>query len=241
LTALVTGASRRIGRAIALACARNGHSVAVHHGRDADGAARTVTDIVALGRRAVAVGADLSDPEACVALVRAAERELGPLDLLVNNAAVFLRASETAGPADDLDRHMAVNARAVAVLCAEAGSGMRARGAGAIVNVTDVAGLTPWSAYPGYSASKAAAIALTRAFARSLAPQVRVNAVAPGPILPPATPGGEDRAQGEAAVRATLLGRYGSPEDVAEAVCFLAAAPYVTGLVLCVDGGRTLA
>jgi pteridine reductase len=234
--ALVTGASRRIGRAVAEACAGPGVAVAVHHRGDADGAEETAERVRARGARAVVLRADLTDADACRGLVASCEEALGPLDLLVNNAARFERWDPDAPPEDDLDAHFAVNARAVHLLCAEAGRRMAARG-GAIVNLADVAGLRPWGSHPGYSVSKAAAIASTLAWARALAPRVRVNAVAPGPVLPPA---GAPPGQGEAAVARTLLGRWGSPAEVAEAVLFLAAAPYLTGVVLAVDGGRTL-
>jgi len=233
----VTGASRRLGRAIAERLAEAGADVAVHYRRDAEGAAATTAAIEARGRRAVRLQADLTETGACLELVEAAEADLGPLDVLVNSAAIFTRTPLDALAAEDLDRPMATNARAVYILSLHAGRRMKARGHGAIVNVAGVAGLRPWGAHVPYSASKGAVINLTRGFARALAPEVRVNAVAPGPILPPvdAPPG-----QGEAAVARTLLGRWGEPRDVTAAVLFLATSPYLTGVVLPVDGGRTL-
>lgn len=236
--ALVTGASRRIGRAIAECLARAGMDVAVHYRTDEDGALTTVRALEAVGRKAVVLRADLADPDACLHLVEEAEERIGPLTLLVNNAGVFYRTPLARMDAEDFDRHMEANARPVYLLSLHAGRRLKARGGGAIVNIADAAGLTPWAGYVPYSASKAAVVSLTLGFAKALAPEVRVNAVAPGPILPSA---GAPPEEGERAVASTLLGRYGQPEDVAEAVRFLAASPYVTGVVLPVDGGRTIA
>jgi NAD(P)-dependent dehydrogenase (short-subunit alcohol dehydrogenase family) len=131
-----------------------------------------------------------------------------------------------------------VNARAVYAVSLVAGRLMKSRGAGAIVNVACSSGIRPWKGFVPYSASKAAAISLTKGFARALAPEVRVNAVAPGPVL---RPEGSSPADEERAARATLLGRWGEPADVASAVLFLATTPYLTGVVLAVDGGRSIA
>ncbi len=236
-TALVTGASRRLGRAIALRLARAGAVVGLHHRRDAAGAAEAAACIRRDGGRAETFPADLSVVEQARGLIAAAEDVLGPLDLLVDNAATFHHTPLESMTIEDYDRHAAPNARAVYVLSLEAGRRMKARGHGAIVNVLDVAAMRPWAGYIPYSASKGAALNLTRGFARALAPEVRVNAVAPGPILPPA---GVPAEQAEEAVQRTLLRRWGKPEDVAEAVLFLATSPYLTGVVLPVDGGRAI-
>lgn len=233
--ALVTGAARRLGRATAERLASAGADVAVHYRSDETGARETVALLRRAGVRAESLRADLADPDACRRLVEEAEAFLGGLDLLVNNAATYARTPLATMDASDFDRHMAVNARPVYLLCLHAGRRMKARGEGAIVNLADVAGLEPWPNHIPYSASKAVVVSLTRGFAKALAPEVRVNAVAPGPILPA---DGHPPESGEAAVRATLLGRWGRPEDVADAVLFLAASPYVTGVVLPVDGGR---
>lgn len=235
--ALVTGASRRLGRAIAERLGRAGCDVVVHYRNDRAGAEQAVQAIRAMGRRATAIQADLADPEDCARLAAEAGMVHGPLTLLVNNAAIFVHTPLDEMTVGHFDEHMAANARSVYLLSLHVGRAMKAGGGGAIVNLADVAGERPWAGYVPYSASKAAAISLTKGFAKALAPAVRVNAIAPGPMLPPA---GETPEQGEKAVRSTLLGRWGGPADVAEAVVFLATASYVTGTVLAVDGGRSL-
>lgn len=232
--ALVTGASRRLGRRIAERLADAGAEVALHYRTDRAGAEETAE---AIGASSPVLRADLSDPDEAARLVEEADQALGGLTLLVNNAATFRRTPLESMDASDFDTFMSVNARSVYVLSLVAGRLFKARGRGAIVNLADVAGLVPWPGFIPYSASKAAVISLTKGFAKALAPEVRVNAVAPGPVLPPA---GEPSEQGEQAVAKTLLKRWGSPDDVAAAVIFLATAPYVTGQVLPVDGGRSL-
>jgi len=235
--ALVTGASRRLGRAIAERLAAAGADLALHYREDEAGARAAAAAIEAAGRRAVLLEADLADADACARLVEQADEALGGLTLLVHNAATFARTPLDAMDASDFDRFMAVNARSVYVTSLVAGRLFKARGGGCIVNLADVAGLSPWPGYVPYSASKAAVVSLTKGFAKLLAPEVRVNAVAPGPVLPPV---GEPPERGEQAVAATLLKRWGAPGDVAEAVLFLATAAYVTGQVLPVDGGRSV-
>lgn len=235
--ALVTGASGRLGRALALALARHGALPVVHYRRDERGAEETVRRLRAAGVESRALQADLACPGACAALVEQTRALLGGLDLLVNNAGIFERAPLEEMDAADFDRHMASNARPTYELTLYAGRLMKAEGGGDILNLADVAALRPWPAYVAYSASKAAVVSLTRGFAKALAPEVRVNAIAPGPVLPPA---GADEAQGQAAVEATLLKRWGSPEDVTAAALFLLRAHYVTGCVLHVDGGRSI-
>lgn len=235
--ALVTGGTRRLGRAIVEGLAAHAFDVAVHYRSDESGAREVLDALRAAGAEGVALQADLAEPEACGRLVEAAEDALGGLDLLVNNAAIFERTPLDTMNADDFDRHWNANARSVYLLTLDAGRRMKARGRGVVVNIADTAGLRPWPAFIPYSASKAAVVSLTLGFARALAPEVRVNAIAPGPMLPPA---GTSPEQGEKAVAGTLLKRWGEPRDIADAVVYLATAPYVTGVVLPVDGGRSL-
>jgi pteridine reductase len=237
-TALVTGSSRRLGRAIALALGRAGYRVALHYRRDANGSQETRRLLASLGVDAPCLQADLADPRACERLIDQAHAALGSLDVLVNNAAMFERTPLATMTAADFEHHMAANAGSVYALSLHAGRRMVEAGAGAIVNIACVSAARPWAAYVPYSASKAAVVNLTRGFARALAPAVRVNAVSPGPILPPA---GADASQGDAAVKSTLLGRWGQPDDISAAVMFLLRAQYLTGVVLNVDGGRSIA
>lgn len=235
--ALVTGAAKRIGREIALALAEAGADVVVHANesrREAEAVSRRVRG---LGRRSRVLVADLSDPAACVRLVEEAVAAMGRIDVLVNNAAVFGPTDARRPDATDFDRFMAVNARAPYVLTGEAGRRMAAGRGGVVVNVACASAARPWAGFLPYSASKAAVVALTQGYAKALAPKVRVNAVAPGPILPAE---GASPARNRAAVEATVLRRWGKPRDIADAVVHLATASFTTGAVLPVDGGRHL-
>jgi pteridine reductase len=234
--ALVTGASRRLGRAIALRLADAGASLVLHAFRDLEGARRLARALEARGTRATALAADLTQEHDVRGLVRAAWDAHGALDLVVNNAGGFERTPLETLDAAAFDRAMAVNARSVFLVSTEAGRLMVARGQGAIVNLACVSGLRAWGRYIPYSASKAAVVSLTQGFARALAPHVRVNAVAPGPVLAPDDLPPE---AAEAIARTTLLGRWGTAHDIAEAVLFLATQPWLTGVVLPVDGGRS--
>ena len=235
--ALVTGASRRLGRAMTLALAQAGADVIVHHRSDASGAETTAADVRESGVRAEVMQADLGEASACTALVDASREALGGLDLLVNNAAIFERTPLEVLKPEDFDLHMRVNAASVHALSLHAGRHMLASGGGDIVNIACVAAWRPYKAYVPYSASKAAVMNLTQGFAKLFAPTVRVNAIAPGPILPPA---GADEAQAAAAAESTLLKRYGHPDDIAAALLFFLRASYVTGFTLAVDGGRSI-
>ncbi len=240
--ALVTGGSRRLGRAIALCLGSAGASVAVHYRSDRDGAEETVALLEESresnwGAVASLCDGDLTDEVACERLIEVTHESLGGIDILINNAAIFERTPLDAMTVADFDLHMAANARSVYALSLHAGRVMRAGDGGAIVNIADVAGHSPWPGYVPYSASKAAVINLTKGFAKALAPTVRANCIAPGAMLPPA--GGADD-QGEKAVAASLLKRWGSAEDIAHAALFLVRAEYLTGVVLNVDGGRSL-
>jgi NAD(P)-dependent dehydrogenase (short-subunit alcohol dehydrogenase family) len=237
--ALVTGGARRVGRAIALELGRCGANVAIHFNGSVDDAARTAAELEAGGVRTVRLRADLADATQVRALADAAERETGGVALLVNSASNYLRT-----PFDTLtdatwDASLDVNLKAPFLLAWTLGRAMRARGEGAIVNVADWAGERPYRDYLPYCVSKAGLLALTKALAKELAPTVRVNAVAPGPVLMP-----EDFTSADVAAieRATPLARIGTPEDVARAIRFLAEeAAFSTGAVLHVDGGRGIA
>jgi pteridine reductase len=229
--ALVTGAGTRVGRAIALELGRKGAHVAVHHWTSEAGAQTACDAIRVDGNRAAALKADLSDESAAKGLVARAQAELGPLSILVNSAAVW-------GPKYSPDDFWKVNAKAPYLLTlafAEA-----AIGPSDVVNILDIGGvLNTWRAELPYTMSKAAAAAATKAFAVKLAPKIRVNAVAPGVVLPPeGTP-----AENIEALRQKIpQQRIGSAQDVADAVALLLLGPtFMTGQVLAVDGGRSLA
>ncbi len=223
--ALVTGAGTRVGRAIALDLAAHGWRVAGHYRSHRP------------PRPLVALQADLAAPGGPGELAAAFRGRFDRLDLLVCSAALFERAPLAETDAAVFDEQMALNARAPLLLARSLLPLLR-RARGCIVNVADIGGtLVPWRGYSAYGASKAALGAITESLALELAPRVRVNAVAPGTVLwPEATPG-------SARVRLARLiplGRPGTPADVAGAVRYLAGAPFVTGVVLPVDGGRRL-
>ena len=235
--ALVTGAAVRVGRAIALALARSGADVAAHYRSSKAAADSTVEDIRRLGRRGLGISADLALPEECRRLVRETIAGLGRLDFLVHSASNFHRAPLEETGEQLWDSAMNVNARAALLMAREAQQELRQRG-GRVVLISDFLARDPVRNYLAHSVSKSAVEGLTRALAVELAPEVLVNAVAPGTVLLPESATAD---QAERAARRNLLKRNGSPEDVAETVVFLCSGPsFLTGQVLAVDGGRSL-
>ena len=234
--ALVTGGGVRVGRAIALALAENGYDLLVSYNTSPAGATEVEAAAGRIGRRAHAVRANLSREADTVRLARVARERFGRLDLLVNSAASFVANDLLDVTAEEWDAVMAVNLRAPFVLIRETADMLRAS-RGAVVNLLDLSALQPWTSHPHHAVSKAGLLHLTRIAARRLAPHVRVNAVAPGYVLPP-------EHHGEAEIEHTRLrvplGRVGTPGDVANAVRFLATARYVTGQAIVVDGGLGL-
>lgn len=236
---LVTGAGRRLGRAIAVDLARAGCDIAVHYHASRAGAEETVREIRAVGRRAELVAADLRDATAARALVDRAVDVLGGrgLHVLVNSAGVMVRQPvETVTP-ESWDETFDLNLRAYFFVAQGAIPHLR-RVRGKIVNLADVAGFEPWPAYLPHSVSKAGVVMLTRALARALAPDITVNAVAPGPVLLPEAWDETTRAH---FAETTPLKRLGSPEDVVSAVRFLLeGGDFITGTTVVVDGGRLI-
>ncbi len=242
-TALVTGAGVGTGRAIALALAQRGCHVAVNYSRSAAEAEQTAADARALGVRAIAIQADVSDDAAVRAMVAQTEAELGSLAVLVNNSGVtsFIPHSDLEGvKEEDWERILGVNLKGPFYAIRAATPSLRAA-RGAIVNVSSVAGVVGIGSSIPYCASKAALNMMTVALAKALAPEIRVNAVAPGYID---TRWWQDRPGYEAikaySIERTPLGKVCQPEDVAAVVLDLATADLVTGQVLVVDGGMTL-
>jgi len=234
--ALVTGGAVRLGRAITLGLAEAGYDVLVAYGASRDAAAETTAAVEALGRRCESVQADLRRPEAADVLAAAANERFGRLDLLVNSAASFHARPLLEVDATEWDEVMALNVRAPHLLVRACADLLRAT-RGSVVNLTDLSAFQAWTVYPHHAVSKAALAHLTRVQARALAPEVRVNAIAPGAVLPPEEwpPERWEVLAGRAALK-----RTGSPADVVEAVLYLARATFVTGHVLPVDGGRLL-
>ena len=232
-TALVTGAGRRVGRAIAVALGTRGMRVAVHYHASDEGARETVGLIREAGGDAITLLADLRDPRVPEQLIEQTVDQLGTLDVLVNSAAVMVRTPLEDVTPDVWDEMFALNLRAP-FFCAKAAARRMTEG-GVIINIADLAAFESWTGYIPHGASKAGVVHITRALAKALAPGVRVNAIAPGAVLLP-----DDWTDADAArlVRTTPLGRLGSPDDVAKAVLYLIDAEYVTGETLIVDGGR---
>ncbi len=238
---LVTGAARRLGREIALALARAGWDIAVHYGQSAEAAQATVTDIEALGRRAVALPADLADEASVLALFEAACQALGPLDGIVNNASRFEPdRPETIGYAG-LERHLGTNLAAPLVLARclhQLHTGTPGtNGPGVVINLLDQKLENPNPDFLSYTLTKAALHSATNLLAMAFAPALRVVAVSPGITL---VSGDQTAAGFEQAHRMTPLGRSSRPADIADAVVFLAGAPAITGVNLTVDGGQHL-
>ena len=232
--ALVTGAARRIGRAISLALAREGSDVAVHYSHSEREAVELAAEIESLGVRAVALGADLADPDQLAGLIERAREALGTIEILVNNASIF--PSDTLETVDlaGLERNIEINAWAPLVLTrALAAQSER----GHVINLLDsrVSGFD--HTHAAYILSKHVLSAITRTAAIELAPGIAVNGIAPGLILPPA---GKDEQYVERLAQTVPLKRSGAPEDIAAAVVYLATSEFVTGETIYVDGGRHL-
>lgn len=234
-TALVTGGAVRVGRAMTLALARSGANVVVHYNSSAGPAEETAAAARALGVEALIVQADLGDPEAVAGLVRAVEATFGGVDILVNSASPFIRKGLHETTLADWHFVLGALLDGPFLLAQAFAPGMAARGSGLIVNILDQAAFAPSPAYLAHGVGKHGLLGLTRNLAVALAPSVRVNAIAPGPVLPPPgyTPEQNDRIAAK-----TLLQRWGSPDDVVKALLYLIDADYVTGDVLFVDGGE---
>jgi NAD(P)-dependent dehydrogenase (short-subunit alcohol dehydrogenase family) len=233
--ALVTGAGKRLGRAVALRLASEGADVAVHYrGSDAE-AREVVAEIEKLGRRAIAMRAELTGVEEIRALVQRVAHEFGQIDVLVNSAANFLASSVISTTEEIWDASLDTNVKGPFFLAQAAAPWLR-RAKGVIVNFADTGGILGWPGYIAHSVSKAGMIMLTKTLAKALAPEVRVNAIAPGTITMPGDPPEWE----QEFVKVAPLKRTGMPEDVTEAVSYLVSAKLLTGHVLVLDGGRTL-
>jgi pteridine reductase len=232
--ALVTGAGRRVGRALAVALGGRGMHVIVHYHASATGAEETARLIKRAGGSAQVMQADLGDTADVERLIDDVVAVRSSLEVLVNSAAVMLRTPLGETSARDWDAMFALNVRAPYFLAQHAAPALRAA-RGNIINIADLAAFETWPAYVPHGLTKAAVVQMTRALARVLAPEVRVNAIAPGVVL---LPEGWSDADAERLRATTPLGRLGSPEDVAGAMLYLLDADFVTGEVITVDGGR---
>jgi NAD(P)-dependent dehydrogenase (short-subunit alcohol dehydrogenase family) len=234
-TALVTGGAVRVGKAITLALAQAGANVVINYSRSAQEAEATAAEARALGVEALTVMADVSDPDQAARLVAQAGERFGGVDVLVNSASLW---AQSPMPTTDVTLWRRIIGIALdgAFYCSNAAAPhMLAKGEGAIVNIVDLSAWEPWANYGAHSVAKAGLLALTRQLALELAPAVRVNAVAPGPVLPPPD---YTEAQNERAAKHTLVGRWGTPQDIAQTVLFLVQSNYITADCIIVDGGE---
>jgi len=237
--ALVTGASRGIGRAIALALAQRGYTVAINYNSSEGGAAGVAQEIAAAGGKARCYRADVSDKDAVVSMVRAVTADFERIDLLVNNAGITRDQLLVRMSADDWDAVLNTNLKGAFLCTQQVARTMMRQRSGCIVNISSVSGVLGQMGQANYSASKAGLIGFTKAMARELARyNVNVNAIAPGFIATEMVEALPERVREEFLSRIPL-GRLGTPEEVAEAVCYLVspAARYITGQVLVIDGG----
>jgi pteridine reductase len=233
--ALVTGSAKRLGRAVALRLAAEGADVVVHYRTSAAEARSAVAEIEKLGRRGMAIAADLDRVSEIKRLFDETAKQFGRLDILVSSAANFLPASIVSTTEEIWDASLDANLKAP-FFCAQAAAPLLRRTKGTIVNFADTGGLLGWPGYIPHSVSKAGVVMLTKVLAKALAPDVRVNAIAPGTI----TMLGDPPEWEAEFIKLAPLQRSGTPGDVTDTVLFLVQSKFVTGQVLVVDGGRTL-
>ena len=236
-TVLVTGAAKRLGRALALDLARHGWQIALHYNSSEKEARATAADAATAGVKVALLKADLSRESETAALVERAVAELGPLSALVNSASLFENDDWYSVSRESWDKHIETNLRAPFVLSQAFARQVPRDGAGAIVNIIDQRVLKPTPQFMSYSLSKAGLHWLTVTLAQALAPRVRVNAVGPGPTIVNARQSQADFARQR---EATVLGRGAEPQDVCDAVRYLLEASAVTGQMIAVDGGQHL-
>jgi pteridine reductase len=233
--ALVTGAGKRLGRAVALRLAEKGADVIVHYLSSSMEAQSAVAEIEKLGQRGFAIAADLGNLAEIKRLFDEAAKQFGRLDILVNSAANFLASSIVSTTEEVWDASLDSNLKAP-FFCAQAAAPLLRRSKGCIINFADTGGLLGWPGYIAHSVSKAGVVMLTKVLAKALAPEVRVNAIAPGTITMPGDP-----PEWEADfIKLAPLRRTGAPSDIADATVFLVQSEFMTGQTIVLDGGRTL-
>jgi NAD(P)-dependent dehydrogenase (short-subunit alcohol dehydrogenase family) len=235
--AVVTGGARRLGKSIALALAHAGCHVVITYRTSASEARDTVEAACGAGVRALAVEADVAQSADVARLLDSTLEAFGRADILVASVGAFRRTPLATLTETDWDDMITSNLRTAFLCTHRFGLHMRAHGGGAMVTLADVAAFRPWGDYLPYSIAKAGVVTLTQALAKELAPSVRVNAIAPGPVL---FPEGYDPVLKQREIGRTLLQREGHPSNVADAVLALVCNDYITGVVLPVDGGRLL-
>ena len=236
-TALITGGAKRVGRVIALELAKKGAHILLHYRGSEKEAKETASEIKALGVPCSLLQADLAKASDIAKMVAEIDKTAKKVDILVNSASLYYKTPLETVSEKDWDSFLDANLKGPALLATEIGRRMAKKDGGKIVNIVDWSGFRPYKDFSAYCSSKGGLITLTKALARDLAPKVRVNAVAPGPVLMPPDMSEQEK---DAIAKTTALGRWGSPEDVAHAVTFLAENDFVNGIVLVVDGGRSI-
>jgi NAD(P)-dependent dehydrogenase (short-subunit alcohol dehydrogenase family) len=236
-TALVTGGARRVGREMSVALGRAGADVIINYNTSGAEADETARELKASGVRATVFQADVSQKRDIDALIEHVCREHGQLDVLINNASLFESAPFALITEQDWRRVLDVNLTGPFLLSQAAVPLLQAGEGGNIINILDLSALQAWPSYAHHSVSKAGLLQLTRVMARALAPKVRVNAIAPGTVLPP---DGYDGTAGDGTSDRRVVEPSGSPDDVIKAMYYLLESPFVTGQTLVVDGGRML-
>lgn len=238
-TALVTGGALRVGRAIAIALAGRGANVVVNYNRSADAAHDTVKEIEAHGVRGMALQCDVSQVTQVEEMMQSIVTHFKAIDVLVNCAAIYERKPLDKVTERDWDTHLDINLKGSFFCAKYAGQHMLKQGRGKIINFADWAGIRPYADYLPYCISKGGVITMTRGLAKSLAPNIQVNCIAPGPILLPPDFTEEET---QKVINATPLKRIGSPKDIAATVVFLVeGSDFITGATISVDGGRLIA
>ncbi len=234
----ITGGARGLGRALALGFAREGADIAFCYNQSTDEAGQTLAEVQATGVRCMAKKADLRHVDQVRISAQEVEEALGRIDVLINNAGIFERTPIDEMTEKQFDDVFGINLKATLFASQEAARRMKRQGRGSIVNIASVGGRVPWKGYSIYCASKAASLMATRCLALALAPDVRVNAIAPGVLTTPKDMGSEEVRKLK---RNIPLGEFGRYDDVVEAALFLTkSGQYITGETLVVDGGRQL-
>jgi NAD(P)-dependent dehydrogenase (short-subunit alcohol dehydrogenase family) len=235
--ALITGAAKRIGRALAIELAEQGYRVAIHYRRSQRDAEALLGEIQAKGATAVGFKADLGDIAELFALVPDVVKRMGPISVLVNNASIFERDEVASANIESWDRHLDINLRAPFFLSQAFARQLPENAHGNIVNLIDSRVLKLSPHFTSYTVSKAGLWALTQMLAMALAPRIRVNAIGPGPVLPAA---GQSQADFARALSATPLERGAAPQEIAAGLRFILQAPAMTGQMITLDGGQHL-
>ncbi len=244
-TAIITGTGGELGSAIALSLAQRGLDCVCHYHTSEARVRDVVSQITATGRRAIAAGADLSQAGAAKSIFKQAA-DFGDVRVLVNSASIFQRQPLGTFTEADVAQMMAVNVTAPMMLCGEFAENLKRQGVdfknaeetvASIINMVDVAGVKPWGEYGPYCASRAALIGMTKSLAKELAPAVTVNAIAPGIVT---WPGKMDPSEEQKQLKLIPAARFGQPKDITRTIDFLLDNNYITGQILCIDGGRSL-